>query len=147
MAHNFGHRCVSKSMKGSKDADFHLVFNKTMSQKNGPMGWGPGPTKCGQHFQNMPFLQRHLQKNPHRNRKTFFFDFDNKTCWIRRGFEQLSSSSGWRVIGLQSSARKVAHAGLKGLRWANIYVSFYKVFFIFFDEVLNIGPIKFLMIS
>jgi len=37
--------------------------------------------------------------------------------WIRRGFEQLFSSISWRVIGLQSSARKVAHAGLKGLSY------------------------------
>ena len=49
LAHNFGHRCASKSIKGSI------------------------------------------------------------------GFEQLSSSIAWRVIGLQSSTRKVAHAGLKGL--------------------------------
>jgi len=33
---------------------------------------------------------------------------------MRGGFEQLSSSIAWRVIGLQSSARNVAHAGLKG---------------------------------
>jgi len=46
--------------------------------------------------------------------KNVFFDFDYKTCWIRRGFEQLSSSIAWRVIGLQSSAKKVARAGLKG---------------------------------
>ena len=46
--------------------------------------------------------------------KNFFFDCDYKTCWIRRGFEQLSSSIAWRVIGFQSSAKKVAHAGLKG---------------------------------
>jgi len=46
--------------------------------------------------------------------KICFFDFGYKTCCIRRGFEQLSSSIAWRVIGLQSSARKVAHAGLKG---------------------------------
>jgi len=44
-----------------------------------------------------------------------FFDFDYKTCWIRRGFEQLSSSIDWRVIGLQSSAWNVIFAGLKGL--------------------------------
>jgi len=43
----------------------------------------------------------------------FFFDFDYETSWIRRGFEQLSSSIAWRVIGLQSSARNVVFAGLK----------------------------------
>jgi len=38
LAYNFGHRCASKSIKGSIDVDFHLVFNKTLSQKNGSMG-------------------------------------------------------------------------------------------------------------
>jgi len=34
---------------------------------------------------------------------------------IRRGFEQLSSSIAWRVMGLQSSALKQSRAGLKRL--------------------------------
>jgi len=38
LAYNFGYRCASKLIKGSIDADFHLVFNKTLSQKNGSMG-------------------------------------------------------------------------------------------------------------
>jgi len=49
-------RCASKSIKDSIDADFHLVFNKTLSQKNGSMGWGPGPAKGGLLFQNMSSL-------------------------------------------------------------------------------------------
>ena len=53
-------------------------------------------------------------ENPPPKTKIFFFDFDYKTCWIRRGFEQLSSSIAWRVIGLQSSAWNVIFAGLKG---------------------------------
>jgi len=56
LAHNFGHRYASKSIKGSIDADFHLVFNQTLSQKNGSMGWGPGPAKGGLLFQNMSSL-------------------------------------------------------------------------------------------
>jgi len=63
---------TSKSIKGSIDADGYLVFNETLSQNNGSMGWGPGPAKGGQNFQNMPSLWRHLQKSPHRKRKTFF---------------------------------------------------------------------------
>ena len=53
LAHNFGHRCASKSIKGFVDTDFHLVFKKTLSQKNGSMAWGPGPAKGGLLFQNM----------------------------------------------------------------------------------------------
>jgi len=49
----FGCRYASKSIKDSIDVDFHLVFNKTLSQKIGSMGWSPGPTKGGQNFQNM----------------------------------------------------------------------------------------------
>jgi len=71
LAQNFGHRCASKSIKSSIDADFHLVFNKTLSQKNESMGWGPGPAKGGQHFQNMPSLWHHLQKIPYQNQEIF----------------------------------------------------------------------------
>jgi len=72
LAHNFGYRYASKSTKGSIDADFHLVSNKILSQKNGSMGWSPGPAKDGQNFQNMSSLWCHLQKTPHRNRKLLF---------------------------------------------------------------------------
>jgi len=41
------------------------------------------------------------RKSPTEN-ETLFFDFDYKTWWIRRGFEQFSSSIAWRVIGLQT---------------------------------------------
>jgi len=71
LTHNFGYRYASKSIKGSIDADFHLAFNKTLSQKNGSMGWGPGPANGGQNVQNMPFLWRHLQKSPTENEKRF----------------------------------------------------------------------------
>jgi len=32
LTHNFGYRYASKSIKSSIDADFDLVFNKTLSQ-------------------------------------------------------------------------------------------------------------------
>jgi len=54
--HNFGYRYAGKSIKGSIDADFDLVFNKILRQKNGSMGWGPGLAKGGQNFQNMTSL-------------------------------------------------------------------------------------------
>jgi len=56
LSHNFGYRYASKSIKDSFDADFDLVYNTNLSQKNESMGWVTGPTKSGQHFQNMPFL-------------------------------------------------------------------------------------------
>ena len=36
------------------------------------MRWGPGPTKGGQNFQNMPSLWRHLQKSLTENEKRFY---------------------------------------------------------------------------
>jgi len=46
--HNFGYGYARKPFKGSKDADFGLVSEKNLSQKNGSMGWGPGSGKGGQ---------------------------------------------------------------------------------------------------
>jgi len=72
----------------------------------------------GKGSQKHPHLRRkntpNYAENPHGKRKNFLFDFDYKTCCIRRGFEQLSSSIAWRVIGLQSFARNVVFAGLQG---------------------------------
>jgi len=52
----FRSRYARKSVKDSIDADFDLVFNKTLSQKNESMGWGPRLAKGGENFQNMPSL-------------------------------------------------------------------------------------------
>jgi len=41
--HNFGYRYARKPFKGSKEADFCLVSETNLSQKNGSIGWGPGP--------------------------------------------------------------------------------------------------------
>jgi len=45
LTHNFGYRYDRKSIQGSIDADFDLVFNKILSQKRGSIGWGPEPAK------------------------------------------------------------------------------------------------------
>ena len=138
LTHNFGYRYASKSIQGSIDKVFDLVFNKTLSQKSGSMSWGPGPAKGGQNFQNMPSLWRHIQKSPHRKRKTFFFDFDYKTklkrfffianympSWVFRVFEQLSSSIWRRVIACGEMAPRVTFEGAKFLSifglWAIIF--------------------------
>jgi len=76
LAHNFGYRYASKSIKGSIDANFDLVFNKTFSQKNGSMGWGSGLAKISK----TPLLVVVLPANPAPKTKNFFFDFNKKTC-------------------------------------------------------------------
>jgi len=35
LTHNFGYRYASMSIQGSSDMEFHVVFNKTLSQKSG----------------------------------------------------------------------------------------------------------------
>jgi len=72
------------------------------------MGWGPGSGKGSQKY---PHLWRYPRKPPSKT-NNFFLNFDYKTWWIRRGFEQLSSSIAWRVIGLERSAWNVVFAGL-----------------------------------
>ena len=66
--HSFGYRYARKSFKDSKDEDFGLVSKKILSQNNGPIGWGPGPGKCGQ--KKHPHLQRSSQQTE--NEKRFF---------------------------------------------------------------------------
>ena len=55
-----------------------------------------------------------LAQNPPSKFKKCFFILNYTKPLVIKGFEQLSSSIAWQVIGLQSSTRKVAHAGLKG---------------------------------
>jgi len=74
LTHNFGYRYASKLIKGSIDADVDLVFNKTLSQKNGSMGWGPGPAKISK---TCPLCDV-TSRNPHRKRKTFFSIFTTR---------------------------------------------------------------------
>jgi len=86
MSHTFCSRDARKSFKGSIDADFGLVSKKSLSQNNGPMSCGPGQRKDGQKKAKTPHLQRFSQRTPNRKQKSFFFDFNQKTCWIRGWF-------------------------------------------------------------
>jgi len=56
MSHTFSCRYARKSIKGSIDADFDVVFNKTLSPKNGSLGRSPGPGKDGQNNAKTPLL-------------------------------------------------------------------------------------------
>ena len=104
LGHNFGFRYASKSIKGCKDANNSLVSKTTLRQKNCSLDWRPGPGKVGQKCENIPHCvvtSRILQLQ---NEKLFFNLW--RTFLIRRWFEQLSSSIGWRDIALQSFAKK-----------------------------------------
>jgi len=67
--HNFGSRYARKSVKGSKDADHSIVSNQILNQKNGSLGWRPGPGKVSLKGEIIPQLWRHLQKTPNLKRK------------------------------------------------------------------------------
>ena len=43
----------------------------------------------------------------------FFQNLQSKTCWIRWGIEQFSSSIGWRVMALQTF-QKMQKSGARG---------------------------------
>ena len=73
--HNFGYRYAGKSFKGSTDADFGLVSKQILSQKNGPIGWGPGPAKGSKKAKTPPPVAVPPEK-PQTENENFFFDFD-----------------------------------------------------------------------
>jgi len=53
------------------------------------MGWGPGPAKGEQNFQNIPSLWHHLQKTLTENEKRFF---SMSTRRLAESVEGLNSS-------------------------------------------------------
>jgi len=59
--------------------------------------------KLGQKDEKTPSLVTTPQSTP--NEKIVFFKFNEKTCWIRRWSEQLSSCISWRVMSLQTWAK------------------------------------------
>jgi len=74
-----------------------------------------GQEKTAKITQKHPYLWRSPRKPQTQNEKRFFFNVNYKTCWIRKGFEQLSSSSGWRFMAKKGCANMLARAVVKGL--------------------------------
>jgi len=107
LSHNFGSRYASKSIKGSKDADHSVVSKKRWSQKMAQWFGAQGQVNWPK-TRKMPPLWSYPQKNLNSKQKMFVTNLNYKICWIHKRFEQLSSSIGWRVITLQSIAKKVA---------------------------------------
>jgi len=70
------------------DADFDLVFNKTLSQRNGSMGRGPGPAKVAKISKTCPHCDV-TSRNPHRKRKIVF---SMSTRKLAESVEGLNSS-------------------------------------------------------
>jgi len=120
-----------------------------LSPKNGPLGRHAGPGKDGQNGAKTPLFVTFPPEKLKPKMKNFFFDFDYKTCWIHRGFEQLPSSIAWRVIGLQSSARKVAHTGLKRLTLcvSDFTLKCIRVFVVYLDIIKSSSQLRVLLES
>jgi len=114
LGHNFGARHARRSNKVSIDAGDHLVSKTSVSQNFSPLDWRPRPVKIGQKNKNTPTLRASTRWTSHSNQK-HFFNRTKKTFRIRRGFEQLSSYSGWRVITKKTRANLLARAAVKGL--------------------------------
>jgi len=115
LGHNFGSRHARRSSKGSINAGDHLVFKNSLRQNFGPWDWRPGPVKIGQKTESAPTLLASPRRTPHPN-QNIFFNRTKKSSRICRGFEQLSSYCGWRVITKKPSANILALVGVKG--WA-----------------------------
>jgi len=89
MSRNFRSRYTRKSIKGSVDADFDLVFNWTLSPKNGPLGRCPGPGKDGQNNPKTPLLATFPPENLKHQTKKFFSIL---TTRLAESAESLNSS-------------------------------------------------------
>jgi len=109
--HNVGSRYARQPFQGSKEADVGLVSTTKLEPKNDSMDWSPGTGKGGQkNAKTPPFVTS--PPGVLRPKKRQFF-FGGKLTESVEWFEQLSSSSDWLFIGLQSFAKKVTHAGQK----------------------------------
>ena len=75
-----------------------------------PIGLASRARQSWSKKQNTPTLRASPRRTPHPNQKIFFIR-TKKTCRIRRGFEQLSSYSGWRVITKKPRANLLVRRG------------------------------------
>jgi len=80
---------IRKPIKGSKDADFLLVFSK--KHKAASSGWSSGPNQVGHNNRNISLLWRTPQKASYPNFPTIFkskleefphLPFENFICYL-----------------------------------------------------------------
>jgi len=113
LGHNFGSRHTRRSNKSSIDAGDHLVSKKVSAKILAHWIGVQGPSKLVKKQKTPPFA-RPSQAKPSPKSKNLFFNRTKKTCCIRRGFEQFSSYSGWRVITNIARANLLALAVVEG---------------------------------
>jgi len=103
---------VPDMLEGQARALFRRGKPSSFQKKFEPKFWPIGlASRSRQSWSknNTPTFRAPPRRTPHPNQK-FFFNRTNKTCCIRRGFEQLSSYSGWRVITKKARANLLARA-------------------------------------
>ena len=73
-----------------------------------------GQAKMAKKTPKLPYLWRSIQKSSNPRRKIVFSILTPRLSLIRGGFEQLSSSSGWRFMAKKWRANILACAVVKG---------------------------------
>jgi len=63
-----------------------------------------GQLKVAKNLKTCPHCDVPSRKSQTENEKRFF-GLNQKTCWIHREFEQLSSSSGWRFLAKKRAGK------------------------------------------
>jgi len=87
--------------------------HKKFQPKSWPIGLTSRARQNWSKKRKHPHFASPSQANPHPNKKNCF-NRTKKTCCIRRGFEQHSSYSGWRVITIKPRDNLLARAVVKG---------------------------------
>jgi len=124
MSHNIRSRYARKSIKGSIDADFDLVFNKTLSPKMAHWNGAQGQEKMAKLTQKHLYLWRSPQKSSNPKRKKFLFICNSRLAESVEGLNSsLAQSPGelkdckalqdlWRTRDLKGQS----HHSMSGLR-------------------------------
>ena len=122
--HFFGSNMLESQSRALKT---WITANKNLSQKMSNLVGAQGQAKLAKKSRKHAPLWRHPQKTQTTNEKNAL-NLQSKTCWIRRWFEQLSSSIGWRVVALQTF-QKMQKSGARGTQ---------RVYFLFFKRIIEV---------
>jgi len=95
-----------------------------LSPKNGPLGQRSGPDKDGQNNAKSALLVTFPPEKLKPKTKKFFSILTTRLAESVEGLNSSLAQITWRVIGLQCSAKKVAHVGLKGLNCHEQYMKY-----------------------
>jgi len=113
LGHNFSSRHARRSIKGFIDVADCLV-SKTFELQKWLIGLATRARQIGSKIQEHVLFVTSPRKTPRSKQIIFFFNRTWKTCRICKGFGQLSSYRGWRVINKNVPPDILAGAVVKG---------------------------------